>query len=71
MENTENETIVLKKKLFFTGSKDIDLIVLSKLNDEDLLNACQTNKAINKACKNESFWKSRFISEFDKKIRLD
>lgn len=67
MEDTENE-LINNKKHFLTGSKETDLIVLSKLNDEDLLIACQTNKAINKACKNESFWKSRFISTFDKKF---
>jgi ankyrin repeat protein len=67
-EDTENETIDTKFRTFLTGSKDADLIVLSKLNDEDLLNACQTNKTVAKACKNESFWKSRFIANFDNRF---
>ena len=63
-ENTENiETP--ENNHFLTGNKDTDLIVLSKLNNEDLLNACLTNKDVNRACKNESFWKSRFISLYD------
>ncbi len=33
-----------------TGVNDTDILILQQLNDEDLLNACQTNKRINKLC---------------------
>ena len=68
MEDTEESNDPVNySRTALTGNKDTDLIVLSKLTDKDLLNACLTNKTINKACYNESFWRQRFIDKFDKK----
>lgn len=51
----------------FTGIKDVDLTILSNLNDKDLLNVCSTNKYVYDICKREdSFWKNRFIKRFGK-----
>lgn len=61
------EEISQPLRTFISGSRDTELIVLSKLNDRDLLNVCLTNREINKACKNENFWRERFINKFDQK----
>ena len=46
-----------------TGQRDTDLLILSNLNDEDLLNFCLVNKEANRLCQIESFWLNRFIKE--------
>lgn len=52
------------KTVQLTGVKDTDLLILQKLNDTDLLQACLVNKAINKACKDESFWRNRSLEKY-------
>jgi hypothetical protein len=52
---------------FLSGYKDTDLLILSKLNDKDLLSICLANKEANRLCKNEDFWRNRFISRFGEK----
>ena len=47
-----------------TGNKDTNLLVLSNLNDRDLLNFCSVNSSANQLCRNESFWRNRFIQNF-------
>ncbi len=42
-----------------TGLRDTDLIIMDQLNDKDLLSYCQTDKI--GVCKNEDFWRNRFI----------
>lgn len=42
-----------------TGIKDIDLIILNKLSQEDLFNICQVNKSFSKLCNYEYFWKNK------------
>ncbi len=42
-----------------TGFRDTELIVMNELNDRDLLSYCQTDKI--GVCKNEDFWRNRFI----------
>lgn len=44
--------------------RDTDLIILSKLDDEDLFSTCLVNKAANKLCNNEDFWRNRFVSKY-------
>ena len=34
------------------------------MNDKDLLQVCLVNKAINKACKDESFWRNRSVEKY-------
>ena len=46
------------------GIKDVDLKILSELNDKDLLNACLTNQYANRICKDEHFWRDRFLKTF-------
>jgi hypothetical protein len=68
MEDTNISETQKAERFTLTNNKDTDLIILSKLNDKDLLNACLTNKSVNKACKDENFWRLRFIETFDKKF---
>ena len=42
-----------------TGFRDTELMVMNELNDRDLLSYCQTDKI--GVCKNEDFWRNRFI----------
>lgn len=48
----------------FTQIKDLDLKILSELNDRDLLNICLTNKYFSRLCQNEDFWRNRFLTKF-------
>ena len=47
-----------------TGRKDPDFIILSNLNDGDLLSVCLTNKYAYSLCNNEDFWRNRFIAKW-------
>ena len=47
-----------------TGIKDLDYLVMSKMGDRDLFSFCKVNKHINTLCKNETFWRNRFVSRF-------
>ena len=55
-----------------TGIKDVDLKILSELDDKSLLNFCQTSKYGNQLCQNEIFWINRidrrypYLKEFKK-----
>lgn len=49
-----------------TGRRDTDFIILSKLNDRDLLSVCLINKYVNNLCKSENFWRNRFIAKWSK-----
>jgi hypothetical protein len=44
--------------------KDVDFIILSKLDDESLLNVCKTNKYAASLCNDELFWKRRFHTKY-------
>jgi hypothetical protein len=47
-----------------TGQKDADLLILSNLDDETLLSFCLANRSANLLCKDESFWRNRFIKKY-------
>jgi hypothetical protein len=64
-KSMDNPRITINKKTVFTGIKDVDLIILGNLNDEDLLNTCKIkNNYLRKICNNEDFWRNRFIKNF-------
>jgi hypothetical protein len=54
----------LSKKHGIVGIKDVDLLILEKLNDKDLLSFCSVDKYANDLCKNEMFWKRRVFEKF-------
>jgi hypothetical protein len=48
---------------FLTG-RDTDLVILENLNDRDLLTTCLVNKSANRLCKDDNFWRNRFIRKW-------
>jgi hypothetical protein len=52
------------KDIKLTGIKDTDLLILKELDDKDLFQMCLVNKSVNRACKDENFWRERFIKNF-------
>lgn len=60
-ENQENQD---NKKSGFTGNKNLDTIILNNLSDEDLHNACLTNKYISNICMNDLFWATRLQKKY-------
>ena len=44
--------------------KDVDQKILSELDDKSLLEFCKTNRYGSELCKDEKFWKNRFIYKF-------
>lgn len=47
-----------------SGIKDVDLKILTELNDRDLFSFCLADKHVNQMCKDEHFWRNRFVSRF-------
>ena len=52
------------KKKPFTGIKDVDLLILKELDDEDLFSLCQVDKYINSLCNNENFWLNKLLKKY-------
>ena len=48
----------------FTPIKDVNLEIMSKMDDKTLLNVCATNKYGRELCRNESFWRNRFLQKY-------
>ena len=48
----------------FTGNKDVDFIILNKLNDIDLSKVCQVNKYANSLCDDDTFWRNRIKDRY-------
>ena len=47
-----------------TGNKDVDRKILNELEDEDLVNVCQTNKKAQSLCNDQVFWMNRVFLRF-------
>jgi hypothetical protein len=50
----------------FTRIKDLDLEILSKMDDRELGRICSTDKYFAKLCQNNMFWKNRTVKRFGK-----
>ena len=50
----------------FTSDKNIDMLILNNLDDEDLSKVCVINKYVYSLCQNETFWTNRFINKYGK-----
>lgn len=60
-----NKNTELTSNSPLSGNKNTDLMILSELNDRDLLNTCLIkNKYINGLCNNDTFWRNRFVKYF-------
>ena len=44
--------------------KDVDKKILAELDDKSLLEFCKTNRYGSELCRDELFWKGRFINRF-------
>jgi hypothetical protein len=53
-----------KKSSIFTGNKDVDFVILQKIDDEDLTNICAVNSYVNDLCKNDIFWRNRLLNKY-------
>jgi hypothetical protein len=63
----KKRTVVVKKKArMLTGDKNVDLLIMENLGDRDLFNFCISDKYAASLCKNEDFWRNRFMSRFGK-----
>lgn len=47
-----------------TGNRNVDMMILNKLDDKDLVNACQLNRAADNICNDENFWFNRVLTKF-------
>jgi hypothetical protein len=48
----------------FTNIKELNLKILSELDDRSLFNVCLTNKYLKNLCKDENFWFQRSVNRF-------
>lgn len=49
-----------------TGNRNLDVMILNKLDDVDLVNTCQTNRAADQICQDQTFWLNRILTKFPK-----
>lgn len=57
-------------KRVLTGIKDVDLKIISSLNDYELGKVCSVNKYVNELCANENFWRNRTVDFFITKEKV-
>lgn len=51
----------------FSGIKDVDLKILSELDDESLIRTCSLNKELFRICNSsQMFWRDRYLKNFGK-----
>ena len=51
----------------FSGIKDVDLKILSELDDESLFRTCSLNKELFRICNSsQMFWRDRYLKNFGK-----
>lgn len=46
------------------SQKDTNLMIMEKLDDRSLLNLCLTDKNAAELCRNEPFWRKRYVTRF-------
>lgn len=50
----------------FTQNKDVDIEILNRLSDKDLISFCSTDRYAGALCKDQGFWQRRVFSSFGK-----
>ena len=53
----------------FTTNKDVDIDILNRLDDEDLVSFCSVDKYANSLCNDEEFWKRRVVTKYGKYLK--
>ena len=51
--------------------KDVNMEILNKLDDKDLLSFCSTDKYAKSICNDQIFWQRRVISKYGKYLDID
>ena len=64
VKRAEAEIFPIQHRKFLSGVKDVDLLILMNLDDESLFSACQVNKDAARICKDENFWRTRFLNKY-------
>lgn len=54
----------------FTGIRDIDFMILDKLNNKTMCSCSLVNKYINILCKEEIFWLNKYIKTFGEEAKI-
>lgn len=47
-----------------TGIRDLDVKILMDVPDEDLYNLCRTNEYFSEICRDDAFWRERFLIKY-------
>ena len=58
-------------KSTFTGIRDLDVEILNRLDDRDLVSFCSTDKYANSICDSETFWQRRVTEKHGKYLNLE
>ena len=58
-------------KSTFTGIRDLDIEILNRLEDKDLVSFCSTDKYAKSICESETFWSRRTIKKYGKYLSLE
>ena len=53
-----------EKQIMFSGVKDVDKMILLKLDIESLRNVCQVNKYAAEICNDKNFWRNKIAKDF-------
>lgn len=53
-----------------TGNKDVDAMILSNLDDRDLLVYCQSGEHAQRVCNDENFWRNRTFDKYGRVEKL-
>ena len=65
IQNSDNSWYVYKTTPeIFSGLSDIDINILSNLNDKDLIKVCNINKYAASLCENDELWKIKIVNKF-------
>ena len=63
-EPYNKETNRPRTYLGITENRDVDMMILEKLDDPELANVCSLNSHINSTCRDENFWMKRTMKKF-------
>ena len=62
--NQPHRVSFIPSRLHLTGIDEIDMLVLLELDYRSLLNACQTNRQLNRICSADYFWRRKVEGDF-------
>ena len=56
--------MLMKQEKLFTGIKNVDLMIIARLDDKDLVSVCRTSKRAKTICNDENFWRNRILVKY-------